>query len=661
MKISLLAQSVAAALFLSSAQSIADELPEKCGDESCHEVIIISAEPMQSPLSTVTDPKLPRQPLPAFDGSGFLKTLPGFTVARKGGSGGDVSLRGVGGSRINIVNDGKQMGGTCGGRMDPPTNYISPETYEKVVIIKGPQTVKYGPVGSAGTVLFERDHYGLDEADTSGRASMTFGSFSRKDYLVELTTGDEHNYWSIDVNGSESDDYKDGDSRDMQSEYDRQSIHTALGWTPDAESVVELSYGYSRGSAEYADRGNKARTIDNENISLLVKTNVEHELLKTVELQIYGNENDHIMDRFDRPVTDIDKLPTGANPRRTNLGGYLWLDLELTENLSAMFGFDYLDSVQDMRLGKSLDELKAASYTDLYSKENIGIFVESDFDLASGTLYSGLRWDIWQTKLLEGWASPSKDNSRDQDLFSGFARYEVSVDEHSWVAGLGRAQRIADYWEVMRSGKTLTLEPETTDQLDFGWMYEGDIKLMASIFYADIKDYILIDTQSMPYARNVDATLWGGEASAEVSLPMSLQWVTTIAYSHGDNDTDSVPLGQVSPLEAKIALNYQSENWMFGALWRIVDQQDRVTVGQGNIVGQDLGETAGFGVLSINGAWLSSNDIKVSFGVDNIFDKNYAEHVSKSGAGNDLLPPEERTMQVNEPGRSFWVKLDYQF
>lgn len=660
MKYSQLAHSISVALILSSTQAIAENSPS-CGEDLCDEVIVISAEVMQSPLSTVTDPKQPRQPLPAFDGSGFLKTIPGFTVTRKGGSGGDISLRGLGGSRINIVNDGKQMGGTCGGRMDPPTNYISPETYEKVVIIKGPQAVKYGPVGSAGTVLFEREHYGPDKAETSGRASMTFGSFGRRDYLMELTAGNTDYYWSLDANGSKSDDFKDGEGRKMQSEYDRQSVHAAIGWTPDKDSVIELSYGDSSGSAEYADRSNKARTIDNENITLLAKTAIDHEMLKAIELQLYGNENDHIMDSFDRPVTDINKLPTGANPRRTNVGGHLWFDMELADNWSSMIGVDYLDSVQDMRLGKSLDELKAAQYSDIFSKENLGIFMESNNDFGDGTLYSGLRWDQWQTELHNGWSSADKQNSRDQDLFSAFARYEVTYDEQTWIAGIGHAERIADYWEVMRAARVLSLEPETTDQLDLGWMYEGDIKLTASLFYADIKDYILIDMHSMPYARNVDATLWGTEATAAVELPYALQWVTTVAYSHGKNETDDLALGQVSPLEVKMALNYESEDWMLGALWRVVDNQSRVTVGQGNIVSQDIGETSGFGVLSVNGAWQLNKEVKASFGIDNLFDKNYAEHVSKSGAGNDLLLPEERTLQVNEPGRSFWLKLDYQF
>nr|WP_241214499.1 TonB-dependent receptor plug domain-containing protein [Vibrio alfacsensis] len=72
------------------------------------------------------------------------------------------------GSRVSIIDDGQQIAGTCGGRMDPPTNYISPETYDQVTVIKGPQTVRYGPVGSAGTVLFEREHDGYTVSGFEG-------------------------------------------------------------------------------------------------------------------------------------------------------------------------------------------------------------------------------------------------------------------------------------------------------------------------------------------------------------------------------------------------------------------------------------------------------------------------------------------------------------
>ncbi|TKB51434.1 TonB-dependent copper receptor [Ferrimonas sediminicola] len=660
MKSTLLPTAVAVAASL-SLPTLAEEAVNLCHKRRCDEIIVITSEPMHSPLTVVIDPKQPRQPIPAFDGSGYLRTIAGFAVTRKGGSGGDISLRGMAGSRITVVNNGQHLQGTCGGRMDPPTNYISPETYEEVTVIKGPQTVKYGPVGSAGTVVFSRDSYGLTQAGTEGRASLTGGSFGRKDYLMELLTGTENHYWQLDINGSQSDDYEDGNGDKMQSGYDRQSVNTAFGWTPSQGQVVELSYGFSQGSAEYADRTNKARQIDNQNLALLMRSELESDWARSVELRLYANENDHIMDEFDRPVTEPDNLPMGMNPRRTTYGGHLWLELTPSQAWRATLGVDALDSTQDMRGGKSLDQLEAAPFKEVFSQRSLGLFAESDYRLNSDVLKAGLRLDRWTTELKGSWAGSDKRNSRDDTLISGFARYERLRGAHQWYAGIGHAERTPDYWEVMKTGQRLTLEPETTDQLDLGWIYQGPLELSLSLFYADLSDYILIDNTTQPSARNIDATLWGGEAGLTWALADGWQWVTSLAYSHGDNNSEDRPLGQISPLEGKVALNYEGDDWSFGALWRLVARQDRVAFGQGNIVGQDLGETAGFGVISLNGAWRFAEGFTLSLGIDNLLDQAYAEHISNSGAGNELLPPQQRTRQVNEPGRTLWARLDYQF
>jgi hypothetical protein len=51
----------------------------------------------------LTDPSKPRQPLPAHDGADYLKTIPGFSVIRKGGTDGDAVFRGMAGSRVVIT------------------------------------------------------------------------------------------------------------------------------------------------------------------------------------------------------------------------------------------------------------------------------------------------------------------------------------------------------------------------------------------------------------------------------------------------------------------------------------------------------------------------------------------------------------------------------
>ena len=53
--------------------------------ESVLDEIVVTASRMHAPLTVITDPKAPRQPLPAHDGADYLKTIPGFSVIRKGG------------------------------------------------------------------------------------------------------------------------------------------------------------------------------------------------------------------------------------------------------------------------------------------------------------------------------------------------------------------------------------------------------------------------------------------------------------------------------------------------------------------------------------------------------------------------------------------------
>ena len=57
--------------------------------------VVVTAEFSDAPLVITSDPQKPRQPIPAHDGADYLKTIPGFSVIRKGGSDGDPVLRGM--------------------------------------------------------------------------------------------------------------------------------------------------------------------------------------------------------------------------------------------------------------------------------------------------------------------------------------------------------------------------------------------------------------------------------------------------------------------------------------------------------------------------------------------------------------------------------------
>jgi iron complex outermembrane receptor protein len=59
----------------------------------------------------------------------------------------------------------------------------------------------------------------------------------------------------------------------------------------------------------------------------------------------------------------------------------------------------------------------------------------------------------------------------------------------------------------------------------------------------------------------------------------------------------------------------------------------------------------------LRASWAVDSRQEVRFGVHNLFDKTYAEHLNR--ANQDPFNPQ--AVQVNEPGRSVWVKYKYSF
>ncbi|WP_162984658.1 TonB-dependent receptor plug domain-containing protein, partial [Pseudomonas aeruginosa] len=250
---------------------------------------VVTGVAQSSPLTIVTNPKEPRQPVPASDGADYLKTIPGFAVIRNGGSNGDPVLRGMFGSRLNILTNGGMMLGACPNRMDAPTSYISPETYDKLTVIKGPQTVLWGPGASAGTILFEREPERFGELGSRVNASLLAGSNGRFDKVLDAAAGNRLGYLRFTGNHAQSDDYEDGAGNTVPSRWKKWNGDVAVGWTPDEDTLIELTAGKGDGEARYAGRGMDGSQFKRESLGLrFVKSNVS-DVLEKVEAQVYYN------------------------------------------------------------------------------------------------------------------------------------------------------------------------------------------------------------------------------------------------------------------------------------------------------------------------------------------------------------------------------------
>lgn len=651
--------------------------------------VVVTAPPMAQPLVVKTDPRKPRQPVPAHDGADYLKTIPGFSVIRKGGTDGDPVFRGMAGSRLNILLDGEQILGGCGGRMDPPTAYVFPASYDRITVLKGPQTVLYGPGNSAGTVLFERTLHRAEQTGTTAQGSLMLGSFGRNDEMLEAKVGSADYYLRAGATRSQANDYQDGEGITVHSASNRWSSNAAMGWTPDDNTRLELTVAKSDGQAAYADRSVDGSKFARDNIG--VKFDKQHigGLLDGIEAQVYYNYVDHVMDSYSlRSGGNPASMMAAMNVDRKTTGGRLAATLKLAEKTQLKLGADTQNNEHTGRMGAAIGYM--GDYT-LQSRDkdatfnNVGVFGELHQSVAEASrVIVGLRADSWQAKdyratisrdMMTTLTNPTANQTRNETLPSGFARYEQDVSPASTVfVGLGRATRAPDYWELfsnesLNTASSFNTNAEKTTQLDAGLHYrDGSLSGSLSAFYNKINNFNLIQSgvdkgmMGMPslvkVTRNVDATTYGAEAGATWQLAENWKVDGSLAYVWGRNDTDGTALGQIPPVEARIGAGYDDKMWSVGALLRGVAAQDRFALNQGNIAGQDIGASSGFAVFSLNGGWRAKKSVQVTAGVDNVFNKTYAEHISRAGV---MVSGFTQTTRVNEMGRNIWIKTNFEF
>jgi iron complex outermembrane recepter protein len=162
---------------------------------------------------------------------------------------------------------------------------------------------------------------------------------------------------------------------------------------------------------------------------------------------------------------------------------------------------------------------------------------------------------------------------------------------------------------------------------------------------------------SVPAARsytNVDARLWGGEASYTAVLTGTLTLNGGISYSRGTATpvmaagVMSRNLPEIPPLRGWSALRY-TRRWFFAEFGSIAaDRQSYVDT--------DLQETptAGYALLNVK-LGFTHKRLSTSLSVDNLLDRFYYEHLSY------YRDPFSAGVKVPEPGRNVFAQVRYVF
>ncbi|MBK1665709.1 TonB-dependent receptor [Rhodospirillum rubrum] len=627
----------------------------------------------------------------------MLRSVPGVAVGRAGGHGFEPVIRGQQQGAIAVIADDTMTLGGCPGRMDPPTSFARPGSYDTLTVTRGYRTVTNGPGASGGTIRLDKDLPAWDQP-VSGRAFTTVDSNG-----LGVTSGAEA---AAALNGafvraeggiSRADGYEDGSGDEVRSGFTQVGGSLTGGYqTKDGsflesavslDKVLDAEFNGMMDSPEATTVGGRMRA----------GVEVDGEILRKISLSAYGNRVDHVMDTYSlrSNVTSFSETITDS----TTVGGKAMADLALWGSATQV-GFDVLSNNRTAigYMGGSsttVNRLRSYMWPDV-TISDIGLFAESTLPVDATTrVVAGGRLDVVYASagladrvpavssmgmarsandLYRAYYGEDFDDSVEVNL-GGVLRLEHDIGGGITLnSGLSRAVRTADTTErSIASGSGSMgwvgnpgLDPEKHHQIDVGAAWKGQDGTAFISAYGDmVEDYIL-DTRARGKdgvlradgARvytNTTAVIGGIEAGGDIRVLKDWIIDTSLAVTIGQDLDHDRPLAQIPPVALGLGLTYDGGGWTVGGRLRGALAQGRADTSTLTGSGRDVDDTPGWATVDLHATLTSFQPFEIGVGVTNLLDATYAEHLNKANTFDPMA------VQVNEPGRSFYLTVSAAF
>jgi outer membrane receptor protein involved in Fe transport len=370
-----------------------------------------------------------------------------------------------------------------------------------------------------------------------------------------------------------------------------------------------------------------------------------------------------------------------------NVGGdFRYIEQSITENLT-------INSITVPPVLTIDTSLPRASAVDP------GAFAEYVMPFSSfWTAKVGTRVDFYSTTadaVTSGQNFLPADLEQDDFLYAFFLTNELQLDcNWTLTGGFGYGQRPPTLIErysnglflgIAQSGFTRVigdpaLAEERDWQVDLGLQADYDYwRARAAVFHAWVDDYITLDgnvVQVPPfvsarlfrYINTPEATLAGFEVSGEYDWSDYLSPFAAMKYVEGRDQIIDAPLPQIPPLDSVVGIRLHEPSrarlWSVEFAARIVDNQDRlgtvrsfdpVTFSDTEVIEE---ETPGFAVFHLRGYYNYTPNLTFTGGIDNLFDRNYQEHLDLRLRGPDGFGPVTRALA---PGITPYFGVDWTF
>ena len=615
-----------------------------------------------------------------------ISRLPGVSIITTGPGIAKPSVRGLSFNRVLVYDQGVRLENQQWG--EEHGIGISSSGVESVEVVKGPLYVLYGSDAMGGVVYVQPESYNSSEGisiDYTGVYNSNYngltnnlglngksdnfsymlradvidnGEFSTPDGEIENTWFTQNNLKAGIAYGTESfksdlrfsftdseigiphmdedhDDHEDHeDHEDEHADHDEEGHYQQL-----THSILTWKNTFDMGNNHMLD------------IVLGQQLNTRKEFggHEEEEHDDHGDDDHEEEEHDDHDGEGHEEGEAELDMELETKSADIRLTMPQSENLNLVIGTNLL-SQENKNFGH--EELIPNS-----EMSDFGLFALGQVNISENSkALIGVRYDSRSIS--------SANTSNDYSSFNGSIGLKKDFSNSTLRLNLSSGFRAPNLIELFADGVhhgsfqykrgNINLSAETSLQTDFSFQINNDDSLVSfDLFYNSINDYIYLSPGSefedgfrvFNYLQQ-NAKLYGGEIHLNKQTSLSwLKYYSSLEYIFGES-SDGEALPFISPLTFNQVFNID-----FGNDYSLeIDFIAKAKQGRVSLFEE---KTDGYTLLNLSGVWeteLLGNDLDVFWSVDNVFDKEYYDHLSRL-----------KTAGIHEMGRNISVGIKYNF
>ena len=662
------------------------------------DVIIVTGARLEPAITQIENPEA--RPLQGPDVTSLLSYVPGGARVSNGALTGQAQYRGLFGPRINVRIDGQSFASGGPNLMDPPFHYAPLPLIAALEIDRGISPVREGPgIGGGMNAVFKK----VDFGDTSSFAPDY-------DLSAQGRTGDES--WSVGgVAGAANDTFR----FNLLGAYESgEDTHIPQGRIRDSafeRGVFGASTGLRFGDQEFGldirrqnagPAGTPALPMDIIFVDTDFARLTWRGKVSGVRFDASANYADiaHAMDNYSERPGPIATMQRRTTADATTRGASASATVQAFAG-SLRIGADVEDVDHNALIANPNNPAFLIGSLPDIKMMRTGLYAEWTGTLGPFHGEIGLRADHHDDKAgiatvgavvppaAAGLAAAfnASDRSRGEDTVDAVARlWTPPKDGLSWRLTFARKTRAPGYVE-----RFSWLPTEASGGLADGNIYVGDLNLKPeaawigeigvdyashgvyvrpTAYIRQIDDYIqgvpfdgtpgVIDSPQEMLANmngdptplrfaNVDARIYGVDIDAGIKLSGNWRLDGVASWLRGERRDVNDNLYRISPASLTVGLTYDPGIWSATLESRLVAEQNHVSSTNSEQ------KTGGYGLLNFYGSWKVRSGVRLSAGVENLFDTQVEDHLS--GYNRVMASDVPIGQRLPGPGRSAFLRL----